>query len=67
MESPSPDPREERRKKPTSLGGGLASDLGERVLSQAGIEDGIGNLVAIQGEKVRIEAEGIEGFSFRGE
>jgi hypothetical protein len=32
---------------PTSLGGGLASNLGEGVLSQAGIEDGIGDLVAI--------------------
>jgi hypothetical protein len=64
-----PEPRSPRgkKKKPTSLGGGLASDLGERVLSQAGIEDGIGNLVAIEGEKVRIEAVGIEGFSFRGE
>ena len=29
----------------TGLGGGLASDLGEGVLSQAGIEDGIGNLI----------------------
>ena len=27
------------------LGGGLASDLGEGVLGQAGIEDGIGNLI----------------------
>ena len=29
----------------TGLGGGLASDLGEGVLSQAGIENGIGNLI----------------------
>lgn len=29
----------------TGLGGSLASDLGEGVLSQAGIEDGIGNLI----------------------
>jgi hypothetical protein len=28
-----------------SLGGGLASDLGQGVLSQAGVEDGIGDLV----------------------
>jgi hypothetical protein len=32
---------------PTSLGGGLTSNLGEGVLSQAGIEDSIGDLVAI--------------------
>lgn len=30
----------------TSLGCGLASNLGERVLSQAGIEDGIGDLIS---------------------
>ena len=30
----------------TSLGGGLASDLGEGVLGKAGIEDGIGYLIA---------------------
>ena len=30
----------------TGLGCGLASDLGERVLSQAGIEDGIGDLIS---------------------
>lgn len=29
----------------TGLGGGLASDLGEGVLSQTGIENGIGNLI----------------------
>lgn len=29
----------------TGLGGGLASDLGEGVLSQAGVEDGIGDLI----------------------
>lgn len=30
----------------TSLGGSLASNLGGRVLSQAGIEDSVGNLIA---------------------
>lgn len=30
----------------TGLGGSLASNLGERVLSQAGIEDGIGDLIS---------------------
>ena len=30
----------------TSLGGGLAGDLGEGILSQAGIEDGIRNLIS---------------------
>lgn len=30
----------------TSLGSGLASNLGQRVLGQAGIEDGIGNLIS---------------------
>ena len=33
---------------PTSLGGGLTSDLREGVLRQAGIEDGIGDLVAVK-------------------
>lgn len=35
----------------TSLGGGLASDLGKGVLSQAGIEDGIRDLI---GDLVRV-------------
>lgn len=35
---------------PTSLGGGLTSDLGEGVLRQAGIEDSIGDLVAVMKE-----------------
>ncbi len=30
----------------TGLGGSLTSNLGERVLSQAGIEDGIGDLIS---------------------
>jgi hypothetical protein len=34
------------RKIVTGLGGRLAGDLGEGVLSQAGIENGIGDLVA---------------------
>ena len=33
------------------LGGGLAGDLGERVLGQAGIEDGVGDLI---GDLVRV-------------
>ena len=37
---------------PTGLGGGLTSDLGEGVLSKAGIEDGIRDLVTV-GELVR--------------
>ena len=44
--------REGKKKKPTGLGGSLASDLGEGVLSQAGIEDGIGNLVTDGGGKM---------------
>jgi hypothetical protein len=32
---------------PTGLGGSLASDLGEGILSKAGIEDGIRNLITI--------------------
>jgi hypothetical protein len=31
----------------TGLGGSLASDLGEGILSKAGIEDGIRNLITI--------------------
>lgn len=54
------------KKKPTSLGGSLASNLGEGVLSQAGIEDSIGDLVAIQGVLVRIDAADIMGFPLRG-
>jgi hypothetical protein len=30
----------------TGFGGSLTSNLGERVLSQAGIEDGIGDLIS---------------------
>lgn len=55
-----------RGKKPTSLGGSLASNLGEGVLSQAGIEDSIGDLVAIQGVLIRIDAAASEGFPLRG-
>lgn len=33
---------------PTSLGGGLTSDLGEGVLSKAGIEDSVRDLVAVE-------------------
>jgi hypothetical protein len=36
-----------RLSEPTSLGSGLASDLGEGILSQTGIENGIGNLVTV--------------------
>lgn len=35
---------------PTSLGRGLTSDLGERVLSKAGIEDSVRDLVAVEEE-----------------
>jgi hypothetical protein len=35
----------------TSLGGGLASYLGEGVLLEAGIEDGIGDLIARWGQQ----------------
>jgi hypothetical protein len=34
-----------KKSKPTGLGGSLASNLGEGVLSQTGIENGIGDLV----------------------
>ena len=43
---------------PTGLGGGLTSDLGEGVLSKAGIEDGIRDLVTV-GELVR-KGDGLE-------
>lgn len=33
----------------TSLGCSLASDLGEGILRKAGIEDGIGNLITMDG------------------
>lgn len=36
----------------TGLGGSLASNLGERVLAQTGIENGIGDLVAARGVSV---------------
>ena len=39
---------------PTSLGGGLASDLGEGVLRKAGIENSIGNLVAVSQEELLV-------------
>lgn len=37
-----------KKEKLTGLGGSLTSNLGEGILSQTGIEDGIGDLVTVE-------------------
>ena len=51
----------------TSLGGSLASNLGEGVLLKTGIEDSIGDLVTVEGDTVvRIDARRVFGARLRG-
>lgn len=51
----------------TSLGGSLASNLGEGVLLKTGIEDSVRDLVTIDGDTVvRIDARRLYGARLRG-